>query len=116
MSCIQQGGTFRNSYSNIINCYFDICHCVHLPLLSAYSTECAVLHAGTALDALSRINNVWLLDSARDSADRAVAGTLCAALALLRIDYVVEQCLADACRTSLVDDVCFILISEVLDC
>ena len=58
---------------------------------------------------------MWLLDFAADSRSRAVAGALCAALALLRVDDIVEESLADACRASLVNDMSNILISEVFE-
>jgi hypothetical protein len=58
---------------------------------------------------------VWLLNCTGDSSDRTVASALCAAFALLRIDLVVQESLADACRTSLLYDMSFILISEVLE-
>ena len=57
-----------------------------------------------------------LTDSAGDGADRAVACAERAALALVRIDDVIREGLAGACRATMLGDVRNVLITVILEC
>ena len=54
-----------------------------------------------------------LADLARDRPSRAGAGALRAALALVRVNGVADQRLADAGRTGLIHNVSYIFVSEI---
>lgn len=57
-----------------------------------------------------------LTDGAGDGADRAVACAERAALALVRIDDVIREGLAGACRAAMLGDVRNVLITVILEC
>ena len=84
--------------------------CWHTALLDG--VEPALVIAGHALDAFLQVDDRRLFFLPGNSPDRAVAVTLTAAGALLRVDPELKQIRALFGRTSLVHDVCLELLPE----
>lgn len=57
-----------------------------------------------------------LLDLAVDSAIRTYSGAGGTAAAFVWINAVLQQRLTDACRTFLILDVCYVLVTEEVKC
>ena len=83
------------------------------PLLLADGAKLTFLKASAALETLGLIDHMGCLDLAGDSAGRAHTRTQGAAFALVRVDLEGQQVFADAGRTSLLLNMCLILIPEI---
>ena len=113
----QHGEVFRNRIDLTFDLdvhHFNVFHS-RLSLFLADGTEAAATHTGAALDALALIDDVWLFArNARDAADRAIPGAERALLALLWVDPVLHELLANMGRALLLGDVGLIFFGEVV--
>ena len=85
------------------------------PLAVADRAELASRFAGAALDALRLVDDMRILDGSRDSARGALPRAHRAALALRRVDLVLDKLRALSGTALLVVDVLQVLVHEVAE-
>ena len=83
------------------------------PLLFVDRAKPALLNTGSALDTLAVVNMVGRLDGALDGISRAVPCAERTSLTFDRIDLEGDQLLTDAGRTSLIDYMLLVFVTEI---
>ena len=114
----EEVGALRDFHRYAVYFKFDHFHCLRFLSLCLAVADCAELAgglAGAALDALLGVDDVRLLELARDRPDRALAGAERAALALVGINRVGDELRALAGAALLVVDVLHVFVHEVLE-
>ena len=114
----EQVGALRDFHRDAVDFEFDHFHCLKFLSLCLAVADCAELAgslAGAALDALLGVDDVRLLEFARDRSNRTLAGAERAPLALVGVDRVGDELRALAGAALLVPDVLHVFVHEVLE-
>ena len=114
----EEVGALRDFHRNAVYFKLDHFHCLKFLSQCLAMADCAELAGGltgAALDALLGVDDVRLLELARDRSDRTLACAERAALALVGVDRVGDEFRALAGAALLVLDVLHVFIHEVLE-
>ena len=111
---LQDGRTLGSRNFNAVDFKINSLHVrFSLPLSLIDGAELTFLHAGAALDTLVLVDDMGILHGADDGAGRAGSRAERTAAALIPVNVVGEQSLADSGGTALLLDVGLILVTEI---